>query len=420
MPFLKLGNWGDRFNQADFVQARNIRGGTITSQEIIIGGGTNGVIRSENFDPSADPLEGWAIFGDGSATFGGDVIIGADLYSSNWDGTIPADLSSNFDTGATAGYYLDHSAGTVQFMGNVYIGGGLVTGLSGDDQYIEIDATDIGTLRFVTTETTAAGVPVSGDIWMTDTGGAPVLHISGTASGASELAYADFYSAKLDIGTGISTRMRFYNDGTNDVIETSGFYNDPPFRTGDGTASIPVYSFVNDVDSGFYLPTSAVVAGVIGGNERMRMTAAGLLTDYSDNNLPRTWYENFGSFNTTATSTWETIGSAWSKSITTNYAISLTVVAAVSVAQTTSATHANMRIRVQTSIDGGTTWISGPAMRVDDLSNDEHAREVVTAMAGRENVSPTGNVQVRVQIYTTATTVVAEQCTAVINVVGDF
>ena len=67
----------------------------------------------------------------GSQTIVAEKIIGTlvavALYSDNWDGDIPADLSSE-DTGATAGYYLDSDEGAAQFMGNIFLNGTLNIG----------------------------------------------------------------------------------------------------------------------------------------------------------------------------------------------------------------------------------------------------------------------------------------------------
>lgn len=115
MPYMTLGKWSNKFRRTEVIEANQIRGGTITSQQVLLAGGTNGVIRSENYDGS----DGWAIFGDGSAYFGGDLTVGADLYSSNWDGTF--DLSSGA-VSATAGWLLDWGSGSAQFEGSVYLG----------------------------------------------------------------------------------------------------------------------------------------------------------------------------------------------------------------------------------------------------------------------------------------------------------
>ena len=119
MAFIELGNWGTVLRKTNYVSASSIRGGTITGQTIIVGGGTNGVIRSENYVASTT---GWAIFGDGTADLAGLSVSGA--IQGNWDGTDPANLAT-VDGGATTGYYLDSSVGSAQFMGDIFLGGNL-------------------------------------------------------------------------------------------------------------------------------------------------------------------------------------------------------------------------------------------------------------------------------------------------------
>ncbi|NIT78589.1 MAG: hypothetical protein GWO44_17300, partial [Thermoplasmata archaeon] len=73
---------------------------------------------------------GWSLFGDGTVFLGSGVVVAGDIYSSNWDGTIPANLAS-LDSGASAGYYLDSSAGAMQLEGNFWLQGDLVMSSSG-------------------------------------------------------------------------------------------------------------------------------------------------------------------------------------------------------------------------------------------------------------------------------------------------
>ena len=59
------------------------------------------------------------------AEFFGSILVGGsykggDIYSSTWDGAVPASLSAA-DDDATAGYYFDSSTGSVQFSGNVWL-----------------------------------------------------------------------------------------------------------------------------------------------------------------------------------------------------------------------------------------------------------------------------------------------------------
>lgn len=100
--------------------------GTITAQEIVIGGGAAGIIRSENYVAGTS---GWAIFGDGSAEFN-TVTVRGDIVSGNWDGADPANLAT-FDATATVGFYLDSSVGAAQFMGNIFVGGNVILDAGG-------------------------------------------------------------------------------------------------------------------------------------------------------------------------------------------------------------------------------------------------------------------------------------------------
>src|SRR5690606_26696708 len=149
------------------VSFSQIRGGIINAAEIVLAGGTKGRIRSENYDPTNET--GWGIFGDGSASFYGDVFFGknaifqGDLYSSNWDGTIPLDLSV-VDTGATAGFALDSSVGSAQFMGDLFLGGN-VTLISGGvfqtasgTERLEITGSEAQSIKFYDNDLTVGMV----------------------------------------------------------------------------------------------------------------------------------------------------------------------------------------------------------------------------------------------------------------------
>ena len=49
MAFIPLGQFGAPLFSPNTIRASSIQGGIITAQEIILGGGTNGIIRSQNF-----------------------------------------------------------------------------------------------------------------------------------------------------------------------------------------------------------------------------------------------------------------------------------------------------------------------------------------------------------------------------------
>jgi hypothetical protein len=273
---------GDVLRISQYVDARNIRGGHITAQELIIGGGTNGVIRSENFDP--DDLIGWAIFGDGSATFGSDVTVGGDVVSGNWNGALPVALSS-FDTAATVGFALDSSEGAAQFMGDVFVGG------------------EIQFKRGSTAAITTNHNPQSGDLWIEYRANAAGAIIGLTADAFGELVAAqmevtangfDVTAGQFLIGTpgggspsvpglafGLDTNTGIYRHST-DVIgfaagggeslrigQTAAVFS-VEVRIQDGSASSPGLIFSNDNDTGIYRPTSNQLAFASGGTMAFR------------------------------------------------------------------------------------------------------------------------------------------------------
>lgn len=76
MSFEKIGDFESQFQTPNYVRWENIQGGVITAQEFVLAGGTTGVIRSQDYAPGS---AGWAIFGDGSAEFAGDVDFGGNV-----------------------------------------------------------------------------------------------------------------------------------------------------------------------------------------------------------------------------------------------------------------------------------------------------------------------------------------------------
>lgn len=100
MAYIPLGQFGSALYSPDTISADNIRGGTITAQEIIIGGGSEGVIRTANYDTAV----GWAIFGDGTAYFGNAVTFGDGTESIVIDGSGWGSTQATivFNVGATS------------------------------------------------------------------------------------------------------------------------------------------------------------------------------------------------------------------------------------------------------------------------------------------------------------------------------
>lgn len=85
----------------------------------------------------------------------GDIVIAGDFFSSNWDGALPADLSGGKDATAANGFYFDTSEGSVQFRGDMWVGGAL-----GVDGTITLSST--GALRSDNYAAGTAGLQILG------------------------------------------------------------------------------------------------------------------------------------------------------------------------------------------------------------------------------------------------------------------
>ena len=228
LPFGQV--FGQGLKSSQYVDARNIRGGVINAKELVLAGGTQGVIRSENFVP--DPLTGWAIFGDGSAFFGANVQFGGDIIAAAWDGDIPADLSSIND--ATAGYYLDTSVGAAQFQ-TLFVGGT-------DGSIVLQPFNDVGSIIF--------------DIEVLDNDGfitAAEINIGGGSIGALSIA------PPWDTGTGaVAAELTLFNAATADGGQWATFadFDHVDFPT--GSASAPAIAWSTDPDIGIYFASGTL------------------------------------------------------------------------------------------------------------------------------------------------------------------
>ncbi len=322
------------------------------------------------------------------------------------------------DAPVRRGRFLD-----AEVTGGLTVSGTFISGVEGgEDTWIEIDGSDAARISFFTRLTTAGGEPVSADIWMNDTGSDPILKFQAASAGASEKAFIDMKSAELDIGTGVGTRLRFGNDGTNDRLTLEGFTNDPPLRFGDGTESLPVISWVDDNDTGFYRVSA--ISGTTGyssnGVTTLQLTNRGLFTDHSGNALPKDYYEALGSHTFSGTGAYEVVGSTWSVSFGTSRAISLVASCVAQFTKTTSGT-SDGRCRIGVSYDGGSTWTYGYAERGTlGASTGGVTRMPIAAKASKINTTPSGNVQVRVEVYQSVATISITNVALEIHVKGDI
>lgn len=297
MPRLPFGNLGNPLTHKNQVSFSNVRTGVISAQELVVAGGTNGVVRSQNYDPTNEL--GWAIFGDGSAFFFGDITIGedaivlGDVYSSVWDGSVPADLSSG-PVSATTGFYLDSSAGAIQAQ-ELFVGGA-------DGNLILQSFSNIGSVLFNVDELNFEAVITSS---LLDLGGDQrgTLSFSPAYDSGSRVeftlfsdsnshnAFASFATFEYLIvpeGNVAQPGLAFNNNGDTGLYISSGalhvavdggavarFLDDRidfpvlggfALKAGAGSASSPAFSFAGDPNTGLYRVSADNMAAVAGGS----------------------------------------------------------------------------------------------------------------------------------------------------------
>lgn len=219
-----------------------------------------------------------------SGTIGGDVtiegtLVGNDIYSSNWNGATPANLSS-VDSTASAGYYFDGSVGAAQFEGNLYLQGDLQMGGSGNiltnasGQYrAELGTTGLyfkntSNTTIASLQSTSSGFQISGDTIINDelalwgAGGsgeesARFEFIAGN-SGTSEwidLKFADDWNA----GEGI---LRMHASGAGSTGITPNFY-------------AKSFMFLDETTTGFSRPGASQVELKISGTREILIGSTG-------------------------------------------------------------------------------------------------------------------------------------------------
>lgn len=306
MPLGQFGNGHDLFSP-DRINAGNIRGGTITAQELIIGGGTKGVIRSQNMNGTDT---GWAIYGDGTAFFGGSVVFAGDIYSSNWDGAIPADLSAGPDQTAEAGYYLDSSAGSMHLEGDLWVDGQFgVKIITGFAQVASFSYSAGGGYAGISSgvDLMLAGTGVSSDVYIRTNQPGGDIFFQPSSTSVTKITVSQFsttfaHSLIFDNGSattpGLATtdlNTGFFRSGT-DVMQhtvngtaTQQLYNYGLLGLGTSaylinagvataaSAAAPVYSFSGDSNTGIYRWTSDHIGFATAGVQAGGITSIGTI-----------------------------------------------------------------------------------------------------------------------------------------------
>lgn len=139
-------------------------------------------------------------------------------------------------------------------------------------------------------------------------------------------------------------------------------------------------------------------------NLAAKIDAIGLLVDDDVDAVPLGGYQNTGSHTLSAASTYERVGSLVLMGLaTTGPRFTVTASGSVQFLQNASTTHRDAYARIRISTDGGSTWTSGPISRVSGMASDEMPRATVAVVGGASAFTPTGSVQLELEVQVSHT-----------------
>lgn len=256
MPYIPFGQLPAPIRSDNSLNPRFISSGTINAKELIIAG--EGFIRSGTYDPTVPA--GWAIFGDGSADFAGDVTF-------RGNATVTGSL---FVTGnlQVSGIFRTAAATSSRIEVNTTGGASQFRWYSGTTWVAWIDYSG-GQMTLGTVTNQDITISAAGDLILSTAGqnalagggtaAAPKLVFSGDLNcglyhvSADVLAFSTSGAQRMRFGTGTTTNG---NDGlvVTNVIETNEFHGD------NGAANDPTYTFTSTPTSGMWLQGGPAIA----------------------------------------------------------------------------------------------------------------------------------------------------------------
>lgn len=317
-----------------------------------------------------------------------DFVVLGDVYSSNWDGDIPADLSSE-DAGAGAGYYLDSSVGSLQLEGDLFLGGELTA----------------GTITGAEIRSAASGYRVRLDPNAPSQYG---LYEDSTLRGYLELASATdntvlraethslLLSSAVDIALTATGNITLAGAG-GFVSITGGV-----LQVQDGSAGSPGTQFRDDPDTGTFRPGANIMGVSLGGSEFARFQSGVGLRLKGGEPFEGVRVRGFdvGDKTTfTAVSTWEDWGSAQNMGVYPNGATYWVGVELIGSALVAAGVNRAGQVRVGISDDGGSSWTYGQAQwfQIDDATGSTRRGPVVAGHGMIVTADGTNNIQVKAQ-----------------------
>ncbi len=265
------------FRSSDFCDGSVIT--RVIADESVISLKLASSIQSDNY---VAELAGWKIERDtGNAEFN-DITVRGDIVAANWDGG--SDLSGGKDTGATAGFFLDSSAGAAQFQ-TIYAEGGELGDL---DVTGDLTLTSTGTIK-----TAASGKRIeiasdsfnrlffySGEATETSPGTIEInAHTSGTISTATirppiTSSETDPPSISLQSVSGARSIVLNGKDKV-DVLSDLVVGNDQILASDIGTAAAPSIASLADTNTGIWFPGADTLGFSTAGTNRMTIDSGG-------------------------------------------------------------------------------------------------------------------------------------------------
>lgn len=280
MSYQELGDFSEQYRSIDTIDARQIRSGELQSIEIILTGGTKGIIRSEDFETA---VGGWKIDAAGNAEFNNVTV----------RGIIEAGAGSDVDWSYISNVTIDNAditdlsfskitAGTGTATLTMGTGGVIRTAASGERFEITggTNASDLtwynssgGTVGYI-------GVDPSDHLWLKSTSNQIItegsfIKLNANTGGSVQLGVNGTYGLIHSSG---NTYIGTAQIGNTLDLNTYGPSITGQLKAANGSLGAPAYSFSGDTNTGMYWNGSGVIGFSNNGTLRLQVSTTTAVT----------------------------------------------------------------------------------------------------------------------------------------------
>lgn len=195
-------------------------------------------------------------------------------------------------------------------------------------------------------------------------------------------------------------REHDYTDNSGHLIELTSQY-----WGGSAPANKPKTLVLVDDNAGAIAYYALEVEGVaLFDDDNTEIRSKGVYGNHTNNTLPNVYGYNPGGHTLSLASAWETVGTDDSRDLGTDK-VSVAAQGSVVAILTSGGTAIEVRARIGISIDGGSTFTYGPTSRSTvGTGTGATSRLTLSPKHSREDVTPTGNVDITLEVLGTATT----------------